>query len=464
VRGISAGAREDEPMNAPARSSTERAPAPARVVRSLRSVSARGGDTLAQHRPLGVAALIAGVWPCVMGLLIFGLPILLAWAFAPGPASSPDGALRLGVHAWLAGNVVPITTPVGAITLLPMGFTLIPMALLALSSRWAARSSQPRDLPDVFLLSGAVSAVYALTAVVVGAVGSNDALGSPPWAMLLGPFAVAIVTTSVTILRTSGLVGRLTAALPDIAVPIARAATAAVLVMVAGGALLAGSALAVQLDEAAALARQLQTGSIGSVLLLVLCLGFVPNAAIWGASFALGPGFALGTGTSVTASASMTEALPVFPLLAALPADGPTPALAALALLLPLVAGIVAGAVLVRHLRLRPTLDLRETTIIDLTAIRSLGDGRLARLRRSLDAHATSPEVLALAGAVAGVIAGIAIAVLAAWSGGSLGDGRLTDVGPSAWRVGVMASVALATVIAVTAWALARRASSRYSR
>jgi hypothetical protein len=180
--------------------------------------------------------------------------------------------------------------------------------------------------------------------------------------------------------------------------------------------------LALQLDEATRVAQSLQPGLIGGVLLTVVSLGYVPNAAIWGASFAVGPGFAVGSGTTITPSVADSGTLPAFPLLAALPSDGPPPGIAALAMLLPLVAAIVGGLVVAR----RATAELPA-------------------------------EHVAVLGAMSGLTAGLMFGVLAAVSGGPLGDQRLATLGPSAWRVALLASVALATVGAATAWAKARR-------
>jgi hypothetical protein len=364
-----------------------------------------------------------------MGLLIVGVLVLIGWSLAPGPASSPADVLRLGVHAWLATNLVPVVTTSGTFGLLPLGLVAVPAALLALVARWAARTNAPRDLPDAALLAAAISVVYALVAVLVGAWGSNDALSSPPWAMFLGPLLVAAVVTSITVVRTAGLSDVVRQALPTWLPACITAAASALLVLAAGGAALVGIALAMRLDEAAFVTRALDPGAAGSVLLLVLCLGYLPNAVVWGASFAVGPGFAVGTGTTVSASAAGTAELPAFPLLAALPADGAPAAAAALAMLLPLVAGAVAGAILARRLRV-------------------LADPRL------------SPEVIAAAGAGVGACAGLALGAFAALSGGPMGDGRLAMVGPSPWRVALMAGVCLATVTAAAAWATARRRPS----
>lgn len=373
-------------------------------------------------RPIGSSALIGAVWACAMGLLAFGVPVLIGWALASGPASAPGDALRVAVHVWLGAHLVPTTTPSGTIGLLPMGFVLIPAALLTLVSRWAARTARPGDLPDAVLLAGAMSVAYALVAVAIGAWASTGSVSSPAYAMFLAPLLLASVVTLTVITRCAGLTGRIRERVrPDVSAVLA-GSVAAISTVVAGGAALAGIAFALQVDEATLIAQRLQPGVVGGILLTVVCVGYVPNAAIWAASFALGPGFAVGAGTTVSPSAADTGALPAFPLLAALPADGPPPGIAAIAMLLPLVAGIVAGIVVARR----------------------------------ASAH-TPAEHIAGLGALAGLLAGVLFGFLAALSGGPLGDERLATLGPSAWRVAVLASVALATVGAATSWAMARR-------
>ena len=50
-----------------------------------------------------------------------------------------------------------------------------------------------------------------------------------------------------------------------------------------------------------------------------------PNLALLGSAYLLGPGFAFGTGTTVSPTAVSLGAVPAFPVLAALPNEGPTP-------------------------------------------------------------------------------------------------------------------------------------------
>jgi hypothetical protein len=189
-------------------------------------------------------------------------------------------------------------------------------------------------------------------------------------------------------------------------------------VLVTAGAVLGAASLAVHVHEAATLQRSLRPNAIGLVLLVLLQLSYVPNAVVWGIAYVVGPGFAFGSATVVAPAGSALAKLPALPMLAALP-PGLHPAmpgwLEPTVLAVPYLAGGLGGLLLVR-------------------AARPL----------ALDA---AP----LWGLVSGVASGGVLALLAAASGGPLGDGRLAAVGPSPWQVGVVSSLEIGVAAAVTA-------------
>ncbi|NEB84599.1 hypothetical protein G3I43_10475, partial [Streptomyces anulatus] len=77
----------------------------------------------------------------------------------------------------------------------------------------------------------------------------------------------------------------------------------------------------------------------GRFAVLLLAASLVPNAALWGAAYGLGPGFALGTGATATPlGLDGTPAVPRFPLLAAVPDQGPGSLLNGAALAVPVAA------------------------------------------------------------------------------------------------------------------------------
>jgi len=185
-------------------------------------------------------------------------------------------------------------------------------------------------------------------------------------------------------------------------------------VLLAGGALLAAASVTLHAGRVTSLATATHPGLLGGLALLLLGLALVPNAAVWGLAWCAGPGFAVGAGTSVGPWSATLGPVPDFPLLGALP-SGPAPSwLGVAALLVPLAAGGLGGLVVARRL-----------------------SGATLR-------HA------ALEGALVAPCLAAAVALLALLSGGPLGDGRLTAVGPSPWKAGlaVLAEALLPSVAA----------------
>jgi hypothetical protein len=202
----------------------------------------------------------------------------------------------------------------------------------------------------------------------------------------------------------------------------------AALLVIAAGAAATGLALALRAGVATDMLRDYRTGVIGQAGLALVCLVYAPTVAVWGASYLVGPGFAFGVGTTVSAAAvSIGPVLPL-PVLAAVPSR-PLPTWSGVLLAVPLAAGMIAGWLL-RRRRVRA------------------GEGDPGWL------WTIAPAVLA--GPVAGTVLGLAAMV----SRGSIGAGRLAEVGPAAWPLaGITAAVvaAGATIAVASARVLAGR-------
>jgi hypothetical protein len=158
-------------------------------------------------------------------------------------------------------------------------------------------------------------------------------------------------------------------------------------------------------------------GIVGGILLSVVAIGYLPNAAIWAVSYAVGPGFSVGAGTNVAPSGVFVGMIPAFPPFAALPAPGPAPLISLLALIVPFAAGVTGGVLTVRAL------------------------------------PSAVGEAAPLWGFVCGVITGGVVAFLAALSGGPVGGARMAVMGPSAWQTGLMAALEVGVSAAIAAWA-----------
>ena len=167
-----------------------------------------------------------------------------------------------------------------------------------------------------------------------------------------------------------------------------------------------------------------RTGVAGQAGITLVSLAYGANGAVWAAAYLLGPGFALGTDSTVRLTEVTVGPLPTLPLLAGLP-DGPMGAAGAAAARGAVLAGMFAGWLLTRRLA-APV------------------DGQTARSRPATDAGRRWSLVLGAA-VIAGPVGRRACSALLAWlSGGSLGGGRLAEIGPVPWQVGLVATAVVA--------------------
>lgn len=370
----------------------------------------------APRRSLPLVAAASAAWAAGVGLATVTVVVLLAWSTDPASTAGAALALHAAGHVWLLASGVPLDVPGGRLGLVPLGAALLPACLLWRAGAAAAKAAAVTDRLAAGRAIAVLAGAYGAVAATVAALAGSPAVRVAPLRALAGGTLLAVLAGGAGVLRQSGLgvqvAGRLTATARGLLL----AAAAGLLVLAGTGALLVGTSLGWHAGRSGELVRALAPGGSGGFGLLALDLALLPNAVVWGACFAVGPGFALGVGTAVTPFGVSLGTLPALPLLSALPADGRAPLVALPVLLVPLAAGAVIGAVVVR--RLAP-------------------HDRWAAAR-----------LAATSGAGAGCALG-----LAAWlAGGPAGPGRLGVVGPSPWQVALAAAVELAAVAAAVAW------------
>jgi hypothetical protein len=366
-----------------------------------------------------VAGVMAASVVTAAGLAVIVLLVLAGWIAAPHDSVGLPAVLRAGGALWLVGQHVGFTLRgTGRIGMLPLGLVLLPGALLWRAGRWVVRTGQVRRLRHVGYAALALAVPYSvLTAAVALVSRSAEFSASVPQAALCG-LLLAAAAGGLGAARALAPWRQLVSLLPERQRSVVIGMAASIGVLVAAGALLAGASLAMHLHEAAVLQRSLGAGAVGTVLLLLLQIGYVPNAVLWAISFALGPGFAFGAGTVVAPTGAALGPLPAVPLLAALPpgVHAAMPAwLAPVVLALPYLAGGIGGWLLIR---MAPTASI---------------------------------EVAPLWGMATGALAGLLMGILAAFSGGPLGDGRLAAVGPSGWQVAAVGAFEVGIAAAVSA-------------
>ncbi|WP_373301313.1 cell division protein PerM [Streptomyces djakartensis] len=400
----------------------------------------------------------------------------MLWITSPYPDSGPGGALHVAAALWLLAHgaelvrtdtLSGVPAPVGVAPLLLLA---LPAWLLHRAGRDTANGGpgsggdgfgDEAGAVDVVAGPPTASARTAWAGVVLGylAVAVAAALyaaGGPlrpscVWAGVCVPL-VAVLAAAAGVWsaygRPGGPLRRLLGVVPAAVRPLVlgpggrpgvatRAVAAGLAVLLGGGALLVVVSLVVHGATAQGSLLRLTEGWSGRFAVLLLCAALVPNAAVWGAAYALGPGFALGAGHAVgPLSSAPAPFLPSFPLLAAVPEAGEGRPVHWMAGVVPLIAGVVVGRVVARG----AVPGERGGT--------GPGHGR---------GVAWSAGRTARAAGVAAVLCAALLTGLAALSGGPLGGALLARFGPVWWQVGAaslawMLLVAVPTAVAVRAW------------
>ncbi|MFE6368822.1 DUF6350 family protein [Streptomyces sp. NPDC057833] len=427
-----------------------------------------------------VGGLVGGAVAAGLGLAAFAVLVTLLWISSPYPDSGPGGALHVAAALWLLAHgaeLIRADTLSG--TAAPLGMTpllllAVPVCLLHRAARDATdggpRNGDADDGYGVVEVGAEPPLVPARTAwagVVLGylAVAAPAALYATGgvlrpswiWAAVCVP-AVAAGAAALGVWsaygRPGGPLRRLLGVLPRGVRPLVlapdggpgvavRAAAAGLAVLLGGGTLLVAVSLAGHGAGAQASLLRLTEGWSGRFTVLLLCAALLPNAAVWGAAYALGPGFALGAGHAVSPLASAPAPfLPPFPLLAAVPEAGEGTPVHWAAAAVPLVAGVMVG----RWVARAAVAGERGGTRPGGRPAVTWSAGRTAR-----------------AAGLAAVLCGAVLAGLAALAGGPLGVSVLARFGPVWWQVGGAALAWLALVAIPTALAVRAR-SCRSSR
>ena len=380
----------------------------------------RSGNDLRHRSPLVPVALLGGAVAAAATLVVCLALGVVGWFLADaGAHGTPSDGLRVGALGWLLAHGSGVTVNGVAITFVPLGIS----ALCAWStwrighrvgdaiSGHGPDSDRIADGERDWTVPTAASvftAGYILVAIITGAVASTAAT-APSLARVVGWSVVLTATFGWAGIATGS--GRL-AIWATLVPPWLRAAFAGGL-RILGGFLVVSTALflvslAVDFGTAVNVMSRLHTGAGDATVYTVLTAMLVPNATIFAGSYLLGPGFLVGTGTMVSPTLVSLGPVPMFPLLAALPDNGATPAWATYLIAVP---PLVAAIAVARAQRRTPTLRWEQG---------------------------------ALRGCVGGVTAGLLLGILAAVSGGAAGPGRLAEVGPDALAVGLF------TVLEVT--------------
>ncbi|MET9430957.1 DUF6350 family protein [Streptomyces sp. NPDC003036] len=378
---------------------------------------------------------VRGALAAGLGLGSVTVLVMVMWISSPYPDRGPGGALHVAAAVWLLAHGTELVRaagppPAGA----PAPVGVVPLLLLALPGWLAYRTTRDASPGPAAGVVGGVTAGYAVVGAGAVAYAAGGPLAPQPLSAALHLPPLVALAAAVGVWTAHGRpAGPLPRRLPRwLRVELARSRTgvaartaaAGLLALVGGGALVVAVSLVWHLGAVRDGFVGLSDTWAGRTGVLVLALALLPNAAVWGAAYALGAGFALGTGAVATPLALAGDpAVPLFPLLAAVPGEGrgTWPHWAAAGV--PVVAGLVVAWFA----------------------------GRAEELRRARET--------VLAACAAAVLCGAGAAVLGAAAGGPLGVGRLAEFGPVGWRVGAAAlawtaALGVPGALAVRAWRL----------
>jgi hypothetical protein len=391
------------------------------------------------------AGAVAAVQAAAASLVFVLAPVVACWVIS-GSRATWYQAVQVGLDAWLLIQHGGIAVPGGHVGLLPMGLAWLPLVACWLAGRRMAQVLDPRaaaievgvtrarPAQAPMLALGSFVAAYALLGLLASLIAATPQARPLATQAVLGCAVVAAAggIAGSAAYRAGGALAGLRSLWRMLRPPRRagrwlRLGGLALACLLSAAAVLTLVAVSAGAQREVALHEALDPGVSGTVVLAALQLALLPNLMVWAAAFLAGPGFALGAGTTVDPHQTVLGPLPALPLLGALPQPGPQPQWATALVLVPVLAGAVAGGVAVRT---RP-----QALPMQLTA-----------------------DCAGLA-----AVAGAGFLLLAWLSGGPAGPGRLEVTGPVPWLAGVaLAGECVVGALLAVAVGLACRAVARW--
>jgi hypothetical protein len=365
-----------------------------------------------------LAAFDAAIAAAV-GLVVLLAPLTMLWTLAFGITADWGALWPLTGTLWEFGHGVPLEVAIPDDLIVALGLpveaagfavSITPLAFLLFTLLFAARSGARAASAGAWLL-GALSGsvVFALVATGVALTARLDAAKTSLALAILLPALVYLVGALCGGVRKAwdqgdgGLLDRLHDAVDSredwapVPAAIVRGTAFVVVALTGAAALALAVTIALRGGEVVALFQAARVDVLGLTVMTLGQLLYLPTLIVWVVSWLAGPGFAVGVGTAVSPAGTQLGVVPGLPVFGLLPENSSIWML--IVVLVPIAAGAVAGwAVRSRLVWEGTPLGMPQRSVI------AVGLG----------------VVTAGVAAIAGVLAS-----------GSIGPGRLADVGPS---------------------------------
>ena len=244
-------------------------------------------------------------------LLPFSFIALIAWATAGSASGSTSDPIRGAVWIWLGAHHLPFqlalppTSLPGYLTFLPIGGLVLPFLVIRAAFNRAIDRLQG-DFHDINGVRLIFSGMYAALLTALAFFSGSTAV-TPQWylAPIFG-FLLSLLATLSAGYRVN----------PSRSLRIALRITAIFM----GAALLVTALLLIlNFTQVKNITISLQPGFFGGLLLLILNVLYLPNAAVATAAYFSGTGLAVGAGTIVSPWWYQLGQIPALPLLGILP-------------------------------------------------------------------------------------------------------------------------------------------------
>lgn len=254
-------------------------------------------------------------------LLPLSFIALFAWSTAGSATGNTSDPIRAAIWMWLGSHLVPFELSLasgfssGALSYLPIGAAIFPWLAIRSGFRRASEFlSNPRGARTFVI-------VFYTALATIAALLSESANIQPN--LFLTPIFVAILGLSATVNYQSNFFARY------------RFFFHTLLAFIGIAILIIGISLVLHFEIVKSLAIVIQPGIMGGILFTILQLFYLPNFALAGISYLVGPGFSLGLGTLISPLTLDINSLPAIPILGALPTA--TNSMVLLSLLAPLL-------------------------------------------------------------------------------------------------------------------------------
>jgi len=236
---------------------------------------------------------------------------LIAWATAGSVTGNTSDPIRAALWVWLGIHRIPfsLTLPPGAVegylSFLPVGGLLFPFfAIRSSFSRIIDRLDKDSRLVNI--ARAHFTLIYCLLAVALIFASKTDAI-LPVWYFAIVILIPAVYLTTLTVGKKVTLTQ-----------PVSFG-TRIVSLLLSISALFLALSLFINLSTVQDLITVLRPGIFGGVLLLLINILYLPNAAVSAMAYLSGTGFGVGANTLVSPLEHTVAQIPALPILGALP-------------------------------------------------------------------------------------------------------------------------------------------------